>query len=152
MGILYTCLPLTNSPDLFTWLQQHGIVPNVPYVWGRDPSVAEMRRVLHALPGFETTFEGDPQLTSISIYPVGRTGYDSHYSWLCLDDYPNEETPCGFYFDNGDPKIHLVVLQHLSRVCGTLLLVDDMTATPVLVDPATDLALAYEQWNRACAS
>lgn len=147
MGVTWTVIPLL--PDkrdaIAAWLRSLDIA--CPAGAGRYPSLRELRAVLDHLEGYSISYSTDA-LGNWFADIVQADQADGDWAYLVVNDYNgNETTPQTFWFERGAPRVMLLILQRLARVCGPLMLVPDTGELPVVVTLDLDLVQALRVWD-----
>ena len=145
MGIRYTVFPVASHPDLVEWLKKYNIeIPPLPDD-NRYPSPQEIKTTLEELAGYQVTYDIDPQHWRAHV--VSNESPKRKWAKLHIADFQgDEQSPHDFWFDQGDPGVNLLILKHLSRMCGPLIMSADANAVPILVTADTDIGKVLEEW------
>jgi hypothetical protein len=57
------------------------------------------------------------------------------------------DDPADFYFEKGWPEAIIPVLINLSRATGPLVLIDDVSSSPVVITPDKSVDSVMSQWE-----
>lgn len=131
MSTLYTVIPF--SDDLGPWLESHGINP--PPQSGRFPSPRELISVLDHID--HTTME----MVRRNQYHITLTDrqhpHDGPWvsliiNWSGACDSSDADKPQEFHFDAGWISLMEHITDHLTRMCGPLMLIPHSDGAPIL--------------------
>jgi hypothetical protein len=151
MGVLYSCIPITDTPEILAWLQEQRVTLPSPSIFGRDPTPQEIRTALDSIENYTAD------------YAVSRTFWQANVSytaepeqgpWTCINvlNYQDDESqPYHIYFEKGWPELILTIMERLSRLCGPLMCVPDTGATPIVVTPGLKSSEAVLPWYNISA-
>lgn len=124
------------------WLTENGL--EVPQFAGRFPTLDELTTVLDSFEGFPIQKEGycEPS-QSLSLGEPSSQQY-AHILGSLREDHIQ------FHFFGSDNQsiTMLEILKRLARICGPFVLYESYAATPVIVEEATNLTSALEDWVR----
>jgi hypothetical protein len=138
MGVLYIVMPLTD--ECSEWLTSEGVPHPAPAPTNRYPTPAEMAEALGKLPGYRA--EVFKSLERGSWYadvtwaadPMAAPG-----NMVCLHGYRSEHEPEQFYIDKGPVELALQIASNLAASCGPLVVADDCSCVPVVVEAGADI-------------
>ena len=115
----------------------------------RNPSPLELRTVLDGLPGYTTDYLVSPGNWQASVEAATGLRVFRSETLISVVDYSGNETaPHVFYFE-GDPRLNILIVERLSRLCGPLFVFPDTGARPLLVTPGIDPTDAVKVWESA---
>jgi hypothetical protein len=145
MSIRYTVFPVASHPDLVEWLKKYNIdLPPLPDN-NRYPSPQEIKTTLDNLAGYQVTY--DIGLQHWRVHVVSDKSPKRKWAKLHVADFQgDEQSPHHFWFDQGDPGVNLLILKHLCRICGPLIMSADANAVPILVTSDADVSKILEAW------
>jgi hypothetical protein len=116
----------------------------------RNPSPLELRTVLAGLPGHTTDYFVSPGDWQASVEAATGLRVFRSETLISVVDYSgNETTPHVFYFDEGDPRLNIPIVERLARLCGPLFVLPDTGARLLLVTPGIDPTDAVKVWESA---
>jgi hypothetical protein len=153
MGVLYSVVSagvVHQYPWAVECLRFYDMVPPSSSNPGRNPSPQDLRTVLDELSGYTTDYLVSPGNWQASV--EASTGWRLFRSETLVSvvDFQGDETmPHDFYFDKGDPKLNIFIVERLSRRCGPLFVFPDTGARPLLVTPGMDPTDAAKVWDIA---
>jgi hypothetical protein len=126
------------------------IVPPSASEPGRNPSPQELRAVLDDLPGYKTDYLVSPGNWQASVGATTGLRLFRSETLISVVDFRGDETlPHLFYFDKGDLRLNILIVERLSRLCGPLFVFPDTGARPFLVTPGIDPTDAIKAWEIA---
>ena len=126
------------------------MAPPPPSNPSRNPSPQELRTVLDELPGYNTDYLVSPGNWQASVEATAGLPLFRSETLISIVDFRGDETrPHLFYFDNGNPKLNVLIVERLSRLCGPLFVFPDTGARPLLVTPGIDSIGAVKVWEIA---
>lgn len=149
MGVSYFPYP-AGREGIAAWLEENGL----PLPEGADrsrlPTVAEIRRVLEALPDYQVEYH----------VTTGEHGcWEADVSWAeapdrgpwtnlqVLNFTADESVPAELCFSRGSPEVVVLILERISRLCGPFVLVDDSAMVPLIVSPSMCIEHALRDWD-----
>jgi hypothetical protein len=145
MGVIYIVLPLSHEEDeIISWL--HSLRLTCPPDEGRYPTIEELRFVLDHLDGYSIHYSTGAGHWYADVSPTDQVTSD----WACIvvDNYHDNDTDShDFYFERGSPRVMLLILQRLTRMCGPLILLADTGDLPMVVTADLDLDQALHAWD-----
>lgn len=151
MGATYYVISISNA-DQYPWaantLQHHGMIPPTHSESSRNPTPQELREVLDSLSGYRVEYlvsqnnwqalveakKGFPLLRSTTLVDV-------------VDFQGNESIPRIISFEKGDLVLNILIVERLSRICGTLLVLSDTGAKPLVIVPGIDPKDVIKVWK-----
>jgi hypothetical protein len=110
--------------------------------------VQELRTVLDGLSGYTTDYLVSAGNWQASV--EATTGFPLLRSKTLVSVVAfqgDEAMPHIFYFEKGDPKLNILIVERLSRLCGPLFIFPDTGAQPLLVTPGVDPIDAVKLWK-----
>ncbi|WP_144265706.1 hypothetical protein [Pandoraea sp. SD6-2] len=116
-----------------TWLQELA-VPH-PNVSSRFPTGCEVKAALSQLHGFnvEIRDNGIGCIWQASI--VSELGGDKgEWTLLNINEYSGDQEPQQLWFEKGRESLIKTVLCHLAKDTGPLVLIDDASSQPQVID------------------
>lgn len=151
MGIAYNVVS-ARAVHQYSFAMQclrfHGMVSSVPSAPGRNPSPQQLRTVLDALSGYATDYQVSRDNWQASVNATTGLRLFRPNTLIAVVDYLGDETmPHLFYFGGGDPKLNILIVERLSRLCGPLFVFPDTGAQPLLVTPGIDPLDAVKVWE-----
>jgi hypothetical protein len=124
------------------------MVPPSPSKPGRNPTPRELRTVLDELSGYTVDYRIGPGNWQADV--EANTGFRLFRSTALvnvIDFQGDEASPHLFCFEKGDLRLNILIVERLSRLCGSLFVVPDTGAQPLLVTPGTDPKDAIKVWE-----
>ena len=104
--------------------------------------------MLDELPGYTTDYLVSPGNWQASVEASAGLRLFRSETLVSVVDFRGDETvPHIFYFDKGDPKLNILIVERLSRLCGPLFVFPDTGARPLLVTPGIDPREAVKVWE-----
>jgi len=117
MGVLYTVVPYDET--ITDWIKTNNI--NVGTLnYGRLPTFIEIEKSL-----FETDFIITWEVSESGIKDATIDRSDGAWTSLVVEDYVDEDSPCGFGFQKGWEEIIHIVVSYISRITGPLVVIPD---------------------------
>jgi hypothetical protein len=153
VGVAYNVISagaVDQYPFAVECLRSYNIVPPSPSSPCTNPSPQQVRTVLDELPGYTIDYFVSPGNWQASVeatagLPLFRSG-----TLVSIVDFQGDETrPHLFYFEGGDAKLNIRIVERLSRRCGPLFVFPDTGARPLLVTPGLDPVDAVKVWELA---
>jgi len=149
MGVAYNIISagaVEQYPFAVRSLRSFGMAPPPPSGPSRNPSPQELRTVLDELAGYRTSYSVGPGNWQASVDAIAGFPLFRRETLISVVDYSGQETvPHLFYFE-GDPRLNILIVERLSRLCGPLFVFPDTGARPVLVTPGLDPRDAVRVW------
>jgi hypothetical protein len=147
MSLTWHVIPFNgHMPDLVDWLQQKDVVLPDAYraTVSRYPTLEELQAALTIFDGASIRIEEDMRLDVCEVV-VGSYGSDLYVHML------GTITDDGCYDFHFWPRVFpeaamIIVLKQLAPICGPLIVINDFSATPLLVTPETDVEAAFAEW------
>jgi hypothetical protein len=100
-------------------LRYYDIVPPSASEPGRNPSPQQLRAVLDELPGYKADYFVSPGNWQASVEATTGWRLFRSETLISVVDFRGDETmPHLFYFDKGDPRLNILIVERLSRLCG----------------------------------
>ncbi len=153
MGIAYNVISagvVHQYPFAVECLRFHNMVPPPSSSPCRNPSPQELRNVLDELSGYTTDYLVSPGNWQASVEAISGLRLFRSSTLVSVVDFRGDETmPHVFYFEKGDPKLNILIVERLSRLCGPLFVFPDTGARPLLVTPGIDPIDAVKVWKIA---
>jgi hypothetical protein len=153
VGVAYNVIStgvVDQYPFAAECLRFYDIVPPSASEPGRNPSPRELRAVLDDLPGYKADYLVSPENWQASVEAItGLRLFRSETSISVVDFRGDETMPHLFYFDKGDLRLNIFIVERLSRLCGPLVIFPDTGARPLLVTPGIDPTDAVKAWEIA---
>ena len=154
MGAAYNVISaeaVHKYPFAVQSLRFHDMTPPPSPGLSRNPSPLELRTVLDGLPGYYTTdYLVGPGNWQASVEAASGLRIFRSETLISVVDYSGNETaPHVFYFDEGDPRLNILIVERLSRLCGPLFVFPDTGGRPLLVRPGIDPTDAVRVWESA---
>jgi hypothetical protein len=151
MGVAYNVIAagsVHQYPFAVDCLESFDMVPPTPSTSSRNPSPLELRTVLDELSGYRIEyFVSQGNWQALVEATTGLRLFRPN-TLVCVVDFQGDETmPCIFYFEKGDPKLNIHIVEHLSRVCGPFYVFPDTGAQPLLVTTGVDPNDAVKVWE-----
>ena len=105
--------------------------------------------VFDGLSGYKTTYyvSSDDWLADIEA-TTGLQLFRPNTSVRVVDFQGDETTPHAFFFEKGDEKLNILIVERLSVLCGAFYVFPDTGTQPLLVTPGTDPEQAIKEWQR----
>ena len=151
MGIQYYIVPLGSyggrSDALASSLEAFGITIAVDQSPSRYPTPREIRAVLDQLDGYAVTYHVDAYTWWADVTDAVDPQHARWTSLIVQDFEGVEDEPHEFYFAKGWEDLIIQIVEKLSRVCGPLVLIDDINWMPLLITPETDVGSALIKWQ-----
>jgi hypothetical protein len=151
MGVTYSVISsgeVSRHAFAVECLQYYDMLPPSAPEPSRNPSPQELRSVLDDLPGYTTDYVVSPDNWQASVEATTGWRLLRSETLVSVVDYRGNETmPHLFYFDMGDPKLNILIVERLSRLCGPLFIFPDTGARPLLVTPGIDPMDVIKVWN-----
>jgi hypothetical protein len=151
MGATYYVISISTA-DQYPWaadpLQHYDMLPKSPSEPGRNPTPNELREVLDGLQGY--TIEYMVSMDNWQAVVEAKKGFPLFRSTALVDviDFQGDEMePHVICFEKGDLNLNILLVERLSRKCGTLLIVPDTGAKPFIVSPGMDHQDAIKDWE-----
>ncbi len=150
MGVLYSCIPITNTPEILAWLQEQRVSLPSESIFSRDPTPQEIRAALETIENYTTDYAVSRTFWQAN---VSYTADPEHGPWTCINvlNYHDDEAQSyHIYFEKGSPELILTIMERLSRLCGPLLCAPDSGDMPIVVVPGLKSSEAVLPWyNRS---
>ena len=145
MSIRYTVFPVASHPDLVEWLKKYKIdIPPLPED-NRYPSPQEIKATLAELAGYQVTYDIGPEYWHAHV--VSNESPKRKWAKIHVTDFQgDEQSPHDFWFEQGDPGVNLLILKHLSHICGPLIMSAGANAVPILVTSNINISKVLEEW------
>lgn len=152
MGVAYNVIS-ASVVDRYSFavvqLRAHHMSPPSRGGPGRPPSPQDLRAVLDDLPGYRTEYDVTPGNWQAEVAATTGLWLFRSSTLVSVVDYQGDERmPHLFYFEKGDPKLNLLIVEGLSRLCGPLYVFPDTGARPLLVTPGLNPTDATKVWER----
>ena len=133
MGVLHSVLPLNES--CIEWLDQEGVPHPAPTAGTRFPTPNEIKSALHQIGDYVVDLAADPSTGEWLATITEAKSTTGAWADLRVSNYSSDDEPHEFYFPKGWPEIIFTVVEHLTRYCGPLVVVDDSSVIPIIVHP-----------------
>ncbi len=150
MGVAYNVISagaVQQYPFAVQTLRFHDITPPHSSGPSSNPSPLELRTVLDGLPGYTTDYSVSPGNWQVSVEATAGLPLLRRETLISVVDYSGHEaTPHLLYFE-GDPRLNILIVERLSRLCGPLFVFPDTGARPLLVTPGIDPTDAVRAWE-----
>ena len=137
MGILRSVLPL--DARCAEWLDSEGISHPDSSAADRRPTPREVTELLRDLPGFRTTITANKQSGEWHAMIESSDPTDPSWTVVRISDYRDDDAPHDLCFHKGFPRVVLLVVERLTRLCGPLVVVNDSGSLPVVVRPGDSI-------------
>jgi hypothetical protein len=152
MGVAYNVISageVGRHPWAAECLRHYDIVPAASPENSRNPSPQDLRAVLDELPGHAAEYFVGTGNWQASVEAAGGWRLFRSETLISVVDFRGDETmPHVFYFDKGDPKLNILIVERLSRLCGPLFVFPETGARPLLVTPGIDPREAVKVWEK----
>jgi hypothetical protein len=147
VGVLYSVWPLDDR--MREALAQLGHRGTPSQADGRNPTPAEIRRVVGGLSGFKCSFNDPPRLGRIWQACVEHAGDPDRGGWTLINmsQYAGERAPADIWFEKGWPDLIVQIAIGLAEACGPLVIVPDTGESPLLVNARDDVATLLARWD-----
>jgi hypothetical protein len=142
MGVLYSVYPL--APEMLDWLDERATA-YPPNVRGRRANPREIRAATAALGGFVVEYNGGDDFTQVVIHS-GTPG-EGPWTYLNILSRSGSDDPADFYFEKGWPEAIIPVLINLSKMTGPLVLIEDVSSSPVVVTSDKSVNSVMSEWE-----
>jgi hypothetical protein len=153
VGVAYNVISASvvhQYPFAVESLEYHDMVPPSPTKPGRNPSPKELRAALDELEGYTIDYFADRGNWQASVEATTGLRLFRSSTLVNVVDFLGDETmPHIFYFEKGDPKLNILIVERLSRFCGPLFVFPDTGDRPLLVTPGVDPVEAVKVWGIA---
>jgi hypothetical protein len=153
VGVAYNVISagaVHQYPFAVECLRYYDMTPPSPSKPSRNPSPQELRAVLDELSGYTTDYLVSPGNWQASVDAITGLPFFRSGTVVSVVDFQGDETmPHIFYFEKGDPKLNILIVERLSRLCGPLFVFPDTGARPLLVTPVIDPVEAVKVWEIA---
>jgi hypothetical protein len=153
MGVAYNVISagsVHQYPFAVECLERFDMVPPASSTSNRNPSPQELRTVLDDLSGYRIEYIVSPENWQALVEATTGLRLFRPNTLVCVVDFQgNETTPHIFYFEKGDPKLNIHIVERLSRVCGPFYVFPDTGAQPLLVTPGIDPTNVVRVWEMA---
>lgn len=126
------------------WLESLGIETPPFTLQSRNPTPAEIRRVLDSLAGYRAEYRISERLWDADVSSVEPNNHSRACIWV-QNFNGDENEPHEFCFHKGWIELNLLITQRLSEICEPLLVISDATGTPIVITPETDLEAAVAE-------
>lgn len=150
MGVAYNIISagaVHQYPFAVQSLRSFGMAPPPPSDPSRNPSPQELRAVLDELAGYTTSYSVSPVNWQASVEAADGFRLFRREILISVVSYSGHEAaPHLFYFE-GDPRLNILLIERLSRLCGPLFVFPDTGARPLLVTPGVDPTDAIKAWE-----
>jgi hypothetical protein len=151
MGVSYYVVPAAIA-DQFPWaadtLRRFDMLPHLTHEPGRNPTLLEVREVLGELPDFSVDYVVGHDNWQAEIRADAGAPLLRSTALLNAIDFRGDETiPHLICFEKGDLKLDVLIVEHLSRICGTIYVIPDTGARPLPVHPGIDPSEAVRYWK-----
>jgi len=151
MGVAYNVIAagaVNRYPFAVECLKHYEIDSASASASNNNPSPLELRAVLDDLTGYATDYQVSPGNWQALVEATTGLKFLRPGTLVCVVDYQGDETkPHIFYFDKGDLKLNILIVERLSRLCGPFYIFPDTGAKPLLVTPGTDPTKAVKEWK-----
>jgi hypothetical protein len=129
-------------------LESFDMVLPTPSPSSRDPSPQELRAVLDKMPDYRIEYFVTQENWQALVEATTGIRLFRPNSLICVVDFRGDETvPHTFYFEKGDPKLNIHIVERLSRICGPLYIFPDTGTQPLLVTGGMDPKEAVKVWG-----
>lgn len=150
MGVAYNVISVAvvdRYPFAVKCLRHYDMVSPVLSKPGRNPTPQELRTVLDELAGYTTAYFVSPGNWQASVEAsTGLRPFRSSTLVNVVNFLGDETIPHLFYFEKGDVKLNILIVERLSRLCGPFYVFPDTGVQPLLVTPGIDPAKAVKTW------
>jgi len=117
MGVLYSVIPYDES--IKEWIKTNNIDVGQIDI-GRLPTFKEIERVLYET-GFKVTWE----VSELGYKDATIDRSDGAWTSLVIEDYVDEDSPCGFGFHKGWEEIIHIIVSYITKITGPLVVIPD---------------------------
>jgi hypothetical protein len=151
MGVLYTVLPL--EPKVLAWLKNLGVELPSGSAVSRNPTPAELRAAVTALPGYQAEIT-EAELGGTWQAWVESTREPEEGPWTLVNvlDYQGEHVQREFGFEKGWDTLIVSIVSRVAECCGPLVLLPDTGDRPIVVTSETVPDEAVKVWEIASGS
>jgi hypothetical protein len=153
MGVAYNVISagsVHQYPFAVECLERFDMDPPASSTSSRNSSPQELRAVLDELSGYRIEYIVSQDNWQALVEATTGLHFFRPNTLVCLVDFHGDETmPQIFYFEKGDPKLNIQIVERLSRVCGPFYIFPDTGAQPLLVTPGMDPIDAIKVWEMA---
>ena len=146
MGVLYSCIPITDTPEIQTWLHEHSATLPSQTMFARNPTPQDIRTTLGTLENYTVDYGVRSTFWHADIFYAPDPEHGPCTSIIVLNYQDDESRPYDIYFEKGWPELILTIMEQLSRLCGPLLCVPDTGNTPIVVVPGLKPSEAIHAW------
>jgi hypothetical protein len=151
MGATYYVISASFA-DQYPWaadaLRRQDKVPRFSHKPGRNPTPRELRGVLDELTDFTVDYFVSQDNWQADIRANAGVPLLRSTALLNVIDFQGDETmPHLICFEKGDMKLNILIVERLSRICGTLYVIPDTGARPLPVTPGIDPTEAAKLWK-----
>ena len=153
MSVHWGVVPVISKEEGLTeWLERAGY--KQPFIEGRYPSLDELIEVISSLSEEEIHIEENDypgfavrDFTKEFTILVGDPESDAY---ICIEGYVNTDGRYNFRFPGSRMQeiTMLRILHSLSPICGSLIMFDSISATPLLVFQGMNIDIALKDWRR----
>jgi len=131
-----------DEPGVREWLEDAGIA--IPAEVGRFPTYDEIIEVLRSFGGLPVREE---QLSESLYQLVLGKPKSEEFAQILGSVQKTGLFEFHFYGYSTDEFLMFKIVKKLTHVCGPLIIYETLAATPVAIDPSTDLVEAFKDWN-----
>ncbi len=130
-----------DHPDFCEWLVSEGV--EIPTEKGRFPTLAELLEVLQTFAGLPVTID-EIAGTWVTLGDPDHPGFAQTHGDIAADGTYHFT----FIGSRNQGRVMAQILQKLSASCGPFILREEYGATPLLIQPDTDLESALSDWHQ----
>jgi hypothetical protein len=153
MGVAYNVISagsVHQYPFAVECLERFDMVPPTSSTSSRNPSPLELRAVLDDLSDYRIEYIVSQDNWQALVEATTGLRLFRPNTLVCVVDFQGDEAmPHIFYFEKGDPKLNIYIVERLSRVCGPFYVFPDTGARPLLVIPGIIPSDAVKVWRMA---
>jgi hypothetical protein len=147
----YYLIPITIA-DRYPWamnqLDHYNMERPITSGAGRNPKPEEVREALDDLSDYSVVYSVSEVSWQADIRSRKGIPLFSQNSLLNLVDFSGDESfPHLVCLESGDIGLNLLIAERLSRIIGSLYIIADTGAQPLIVAPGSDLAELKRHWE-----
>lgn len=150
MGVAYNVIPagaVQQFPFAVQSLQLFDMASPPSSGPSRNPSPQELRTVLDELAGYTTDYSVSPGNWQASVEATAGFPLFRRETLISVVDYSGLEATLHLIYFEGDPRLNILIVERLSRLCGPFYVFPDTGARPLLVTPGIDPTDAVKVWK-----
>ncbi len=130
MGVLWTVWPLDD--EMTSWLDEIGVA--YPGTASRFPTGAEIKRAVNSLTDYDIKItDNGPGAFWQAFVEHKQGGDEGPWALLNITEYSGDDEEQELWFEKGSEELIRLILQDLSRACGTLVLIPDTGDEPSVI-------------------